>query len=135
LGTGITHQFTPPYTPQLNGVAERANRTVVESVRSQIYGRKVPLEPWGFAMQCVAYVKNRTVSSVSNMTSFELLFKKIPDTSHFKFFGCLVFTHVPDEKTRKLDPKAVEAMMVEYVEGSTSGVFLLWCKGDITPLN
>ncbi len=116
----ITHQVTPPYTPQLNGVAERANRAIVESARSQMYGRKVPLELWGLAMQCAAYVKNRTVSSVSNMTPFELWFKKRPDISHLKVFGCLVFIHVPDEKRRKLDPKAVEAMMVEYVEGSTS---------------
>ena len=73
-------------------------------------------------MQCAAYVKNRTVSSVNNMTSFELLFKKRPDIAHLKFFGCLVFSHVADEKRRKLDPKTVEAMMVEYVEVSTSCV-------------
>ena len=73
-------------------------------------------------MQCAASVKNRTVSSVSNMTSFELLFKKRPDISNLKFFGCLVFSHVPDKKRKKLDPKTVEAMMVEYVEVSTSGV-------------
>ena len=37
---GIAHQVTPPYTPQLNGVAERTNRTVVESARSQMYWKK-----------------------------------------------------------------------------------------------
>ena len=31
---GITHQLTVPKTPQQNGVAERMNRTLVESVRS-----------------------------------------------------------------------------------------------------
>jgi transposase InsO family protein len=40
---GIDHQVTPPYTTQINGVAERVNRTVVESACSQMYGRKVPL--------------------------------------------------------------------------------------------
>jgi transposase InsO family protein len=30
---GIVQQFTPPYTPQLNGVAERMNRTLIESAR------------------------------------------------------------------------------------------------------
>ena len=50
---GIAHQVTPPYTPQLNGVAERVNRTVLESARSQMYGKKVPLELWGLAVLCV----------------------------------------------------------------------------------
>ena len=27
---GIMHQFTTPYTPQQNGVAERRNRTLME---------------------------------------------------------------------------------------------------------
>lgn len=40
---GIAHQVTPPYTTQINGVAERVNRTVIESARSQMYGRKVHL--------------------------------------------------------------------------------------------
>ncbi len=31
----IIYRVTPPYTPQLNGVAERSNRTIVESARSQ----------------------------------------------------------------------------------------------------
>ncbi len=117
---GIAHQVTPPYTPQLNGVAERANRTIVESARSQMYGRKVPLELWGLAIQCAVYVQNRSTPSASKVTPFELWFKRKPDISHLKVFGCLVFVHVPDEKRRKLDSKAVEAMMVGYVEGSTS---------------
>jgi hypothetical protein len=49
--SGITHHVTPPYTPQLNGVAERSNRTIVESARSQMYGKRISLELWGLAVQ------------------------------------------------------------------------------------
>ena len=33
---GISHQLTVPYNPAQNGVAERRNRTVVESARSML---------------------------------------------------------------------------------------------------
>ncbi|KAG2758737.1 hypothetical protein Pcac1_g29155 [Phytophthora cactorum] len=33
---GIEQKFTPPYTPQLNGVAERMNRTLVECARCML---------------------------------------------------------------------------------------------------
>ena len=33
---GIRHQFTPPKTPQLNGLAERMNMTIVERMRCLI---------------------------------------------------------------------------------------------------
>ena len=45
---GITraHQLTAPYNPAQNGVAERMNRTVVESARSIISHSKMPNEFW-----------------------------------------------------------------------------------------
>ena len=33
---GISHQLTVPYNPAQNGVAERMNRTIVESARSML---------------------------------------------------------------------------------------------------
>ena len=33
---GITHETTNPYTPEQNGVAERMNRTLVESAKAML---------------------------------------------------------------------------------------------------
>ena len=121
---GIAHQVTPPYTPQLNGVAERVNRTVVESARSQMFGKKVPLELWGLAVLCAVYVQNRAISSTGKVTPFELWHGSEPDVSHLRTFGSPVFVHVPDERRRKLDPKAKEGIMVGY--GDSSRVYKIW---------
>ena len=43
---GITHQLTVPKTPEQNGVAERMNRTLVESVRSMLADAKLPHKFW-----------------------------------------------------------------------------------------
>jgi transposase InsO family protein len=80
--SGITHLITPPYTPQLNGVSERANRTIVESARSQMYEKNVPLELWGLAVQCAIYVQNRSISSTNNSTPYQLWYGREPDVSH-----------------------------------------------------
>ena len=39
---GIHRQLRAPYTPQLNGVAERKNRTVVEMARSLLKAQGLP---------------------------------------------------------------------------------------------
>ena len=43
---GVVHQTTVPGTPQQNGVAERLNRTLVESVRSMLVQAKLPQTLW-----------------------------------------------------------------------------------------
>ena len=40
---GITSQLTPPETPQLNGVSERQNRTLLDMVRSMMSYTVLPI--------------------------------------------------------------------------------------------
>jgi transposase InsO family protein len=47
---GIAHQTSALHTPQQNGVAERANHTIVEMARSMIHGH---IRVFG----CIAYAK------------------------------------------------------------------------------
>ena len=38
---GVLHEFSAPYTPQQNGVAERKNRTLIETARTMLVDSKL----------------------------------------------------------------------------------------------
>jgi len=57
---GIRHQKTPPKTPQLNGVAERMNRTLIERVRCLLSHAGLPGSFWGEALNTAVHVLNRS---------------------------------------------------------------------------
>ncbi|CAA0839630.1 Unknown protein, partial [Striga hermonthica] len=56
---GIISQLTPPGTPQLNGVSERRNRTLLDMVRSMMSSTSLPLSFWGYALETAAHILNR----------------------------------------------------------------------------
>ena len=60
LSEGIRHERTVPKTPEQNGVAERMNRTLVETVRSMLTGARLPQRFWAEALSTAVYLKNRS---------------------------------------------------------------------------
>ena len=64
------------------------------------------------------YLLNRSpTTALKDETPFERLFGKRPDISHLKVFGCVSYTHVPENQRRKLDAKARKAIFVGYPLG------------------
>ncbi|KAG2854887.1 hypothetical protein PC115_g25913 [Phytophthora cactorum] len=57
---GIEQKFTPPYTPQLNGVAERMNRTLVECARCMLEHAGLSKSYWGEAVMTATFLRNRS---------------------------------------------------------------------------
>ena len=116
---GITHQFTNPYSPEQNGVSERFNRTIMETARSMLIHAHLPLAFWAEAVSCATHLRNRSPSSsIAGKTPFECWFGQKPDLSNLRVFGCVSYSHIPNELRKKLDPKANKCVFMGYPEGT-----------------
>ena len=116
---GILTEPTVPYTPQQNGKAERMNRTILDNVRSMLHHAKLPKRWWAEAVAACVYLRNRSpTSSFKGETPYERWHGVKPNVEHLRVFGCNVYAHVPSEKRKKLDEKAVKGVFVGYLEGS-----------------
>ena len=77
---GIVHQFTNPYCPEQNGIAERLNRTIMESM---IHHAKLPIQFWAEAVNTAVYLHNHSpTAALKDKTPFECYFNKKPDISN-----------------------------------------------------
>ena len=59
---GIKMDWSATYSPQMNGKAERLNRSLLDKTRALLYDSKLEEEMWGEAMQTSAYLLNRIPS-------------------------------------------------------------------------
>ena len=112
---GVRHELTIPHTPQQNGVAERLNRTLIESVRTMLADSKLPHKFWAEALSTAVYLRNRSpTKALQKVTPCEAWNGIKPDVSSLRVFGCSAYAHVPKIERRKLDAKARKCVMLGY---------------------
>ncbi|KAL0367262.1 UNVERIFIED_CONTAM: hypothetical protein Sradi_3616300 [Sesamum radiatum] len=68
----IISQWTPPGTPQLNGVAERRNRSLLDMVRSMMSFTELPPSFWGYALETAVKLLNMAPSKTVPQASYEI---------------------------------------------------------------
>ncbi|KAJ9548797.1 hypothetical protein OSB04_021340 [Centaurea solstitialis] len=109
---GIVSQLTPPYTPQMNGVSERRNRTLLDMVRTMMCHSTLPISFWGHALETAAHILNRVPTKSVEKTPYELWKGKKPNISFLKIWGCEVYVKRPTSE--KLKPKSDKCFFVGY---------------------
>ena len=93
---GIHHELTTPHTPQQNGVAERLNRTLIESVRTMLADSRLPHRFWAEALSTAVYLRNRSpTKALEEITPHEAWSGTKPDVSSLRIFGSCAYAHVP----------------------------------------
>ena len=69
----IKEGYTVPETPEQNGVAERYNRTVVETARDLLIESKLPESYWLKTVDAAAFVRNLVKKDKTDKSSYEII--------------------------------------------------------------
>ncbi|GJX34154.1 retrovirus-related pol polyprotein from transposon TNT 1-94 [Tanacetum coccineum] len=122
---GITHNFSAPCTPQLNGVVERKNRTHQEMSMTMLNEQSLPQNFWCNVVDTSTYILNRIlIRAILGKTPYELLRGMKPTLDCFRVFGskCLIL-NTKDYLT-KFDPKSYEGVFLGYSQNSKAYIIL-----------
>uniref|UniRef100_T1IWL6 Endonuclease n=1 Tax=Strigamia maritima TaxID=126957 RepID=T1IWL6_STRMM len=130
---GVSMQRTNSYSPEMNGGAERVNRTVLNSIRAMFLGSGLPKPLWAELAITLVYLKNRYPHSrLGNKIPYVLFWKRPVSLAHLKIPGSLAYVHVPKPSRRdKLESRAWKGVMVGYAMGTRG--FRIWdpISGDV----
>lgn len=110
---GVILDYTVPYSPQLNGKAERLNRTLMDRARALIFDTKENKTMWGEAIRVAAYLTNRSPSDTIDVTPVEKWTLRKPNLSNLQVFGCNAYAKVLGQ-TKKLDERSRKYIFVGY---------------------
>ena len=126
---GIDRQVTAAYTPEQNGVAERANRTILDTARSMLLAADLPMTFWTHAVKAAVYLRNRSPTrALNNVTPYEAWHGDKPNISHLRVFGCRAFMYLHRNKrgsdTAKLAARSIPVIFVGY--STEAKAWLVW---------
>ena len=113
---GIISQPTPPGTPQLNGVCERRNRTIMNMIRSMMCRTTLPHTFWGFALMTAARIINLAPTKKVNKTPYEIWHGHKPNLNYLRVWGCDAC--ITGDSDDKLDPRGEKVIFVGYYNQS-----------------
>jgi hypothetical protein len=113
---GITHHKTPPYTPQLNGVSERRNRTLLDMVRSMMSRTELPKSFWGYALESASYIINNVPSKSVDRIPYEIWSGNRSNLSYMRAWGCPAY--VKRFEPTKLEPRSIQCIFIGYPKDS-----------------
>nr|GEY09583.1 retrovirus-related Pol polyprotein from transposon TNT 1-94 [Tanacetum cinerariifolium] len=107
--------FSSPYTPEQNGVAESKNRPLIEAARTMLNGLVLSKHFWTKAVRIACYTQNKLIIfKRHDKTPYEISKERIPDISYFHVFGCPLFIHKHKDHLSKFYAKADDGYFLGY---------------------
>ena len=113
---GIERRLTVACNPEQNGVAERLNRTLIETARYLLIESGLPQPLWAEAVLAANYVCNRCPSKALNgKTPYEVWFGVKPEIKHTMEFGSQVFILDKSPGRGKFNEQSKEGVILNQV--------------------
>jgi hypothetical protein len=119
-------KLTVHNTPKHNGVAERANYTMFNMVRTFLVASGLPKWLWGKALKHTLYVYNRSAhAAFKGKTPFEVRFGNAPDVSNIWEWGSVVYVHQDSKGYSKLELRTLEVRWIG-LDADLNGHWIYW---------
>jgi transposase InsO family protein len=101
---GIVQKFTNAYSPQENGIVERANGIVLPRLRAMRTVTHLPNSLWGEALLHVVTTLNWLPTKPLGLVSpHQKFFKCKPRLEDLRTWGCVAHVRVPPESRQRKD--------------------------------
>nr|GEX30812.1 hypothetical protein [Tanacetum cinerariifolium] len=112
---GIEHQTFTSRTPELNGVAKRRNRTLVEAARMMLSASKLPLFFWAEAIATTCYTQNRSIIITTyDKRAYHIINDRKASIKHLHIFGCICYITRDGKNLDKMKEKGDLCILVRY---------------------
>ncbi|CAF4851479.1 unnamed protein product [Rotaria sp. Silwood1] len=100
---GMCHIFTTPYNPQSNGVCERLNASICDSLSSICNKKRTD---WDEQLSKIIFAYNTTRHVSTKLTPFEMMFGRL----------CKLPFDLPKQTTTSVEPHQYVKQLQEYLE-------------------
>uniref|UniRef100_A0ABD2WE74 Integrase catalytic domain-containing protein n=1 Tax=Trichogramma kaykai TaxID=54128 RepID=A0ABD2WE74_9HYME len=114
----IKRRFTVPHTSQQNGLAERKNRTLVETARCLLTQSGLPKSFWAEAIITANYIRNCCYTNTIGCTPYVKWTGRKPDVSPVRLFGEKVYALDKTPTKGKFDYCGLEGYFLGYADNS-----------------
>ena len=123
--SGIIREKTEPYSPEQNGVSERANRTIIGRAKAMLHQSELGMELWGEAVRTAVYLKNGSPTNILGdaLTPLEAWTGETLKLQWLGYLGAIGYKHTPKQVRTKWEPNSQRCVFVGY-EGTNQYRYL-----------
>jgi hypothetical protein len=126
-------EFTSSYSPDSDGVAERAHQTILKIGGTLRLAANLPTAAWAELLEtaCLIHSYLPCRSNPGNMSPYQMIYDRVPDVAFLRVIGSVAYVH-KHKPTREhvLDTRASKGILLGYAR-YTKGYRILMSQSPV----